>query len=153
MTIDKFISLLPGPVRRNSRSVTARCPAHPDRTPSLTVREGEKGILVKCFAGCTLAEIAGSLGLRIKDLFFDVQLNPVTVAEARRRREGLERQERMDGACSDSVREARAVIQHARGINIDQWSPEQLAQALAAIATARDILRAGGEIGYDDFGL
>ena len=29
-----------------------RCPAHDDRTPSLSLRQGERAILVTCFAGC-----------------------------------------------------------------------------------------------------
>lgn len=39
-----------------------RCPAHNDQTPSLSIRQGHKGILVHCFAGCqsenVLREIA-----------------------------------------------------------------------------------------------
>jgi len=38
------------------------CPAHDDRTPSLSVRQGHRGLLVHCFAGCepedVLREIA-----------------------------------------------------------------------------------------------
>ena len=29
-----------------------RCPAHADKTPSLSIRQGDRGILVRCFAGC-----------------------------------------------------------------------------------------------------
>ncbi len=29
-----------------------RCPAHQDRTPSLSIRQGDRGILVTCHAGC-----------------------------------------------------------------------------------------------------
>lgn len=29
-----------------------RCPAHDDRKPSLSIRQGNRGILVHCFAGC-----------------------------------------------------------------------------------------------------
>src|SRR5438105_12317657 len=29
-----------------------RCPAHEDRNPSLTLRDGDRGILVKCHGGC-----------------------------------------------------------------------------------------------------
>lgn len=29
------------------------CPAHPDRTPSLSITLGKRAILVHCFAGCT----------------------------------------------------------------------------------------------------
>ena len=28
------------------------CPAHADSTPSLSIRQGERGILIHCFAGC-----------------------------------------------------------------------------------------------------
>ncbi len=31
---------------------TCRCPAHQDKTPSLSVRQGHKGIPVHCFASC-----------------------------------------------------------------------------------------------------
>lgn len=29
-----------------------RCPAHADSDPSLSIRQGDRGILVTCFAGC-----------------------------------------------------------------------------------------------------
>jgi hypothetical protein len=35
------------------------------------VTEGDKGVLLKCWAGCTIDEIARSLGLRLADLFSD----------------------------------------------------------------------------------
>lgn len=33
------------------------CPAHADRTPSLSIRQGERGILVHCFAGCRSEDV------------------------------------------------------------------------------------------------
>ncbi|MBB6122917.1 DUF7146 domain-containing protein [Sphingobium subterraneum] len=33
------------------------CPAHDDRTPSLSVRVGEKALLFKCFAGCDTHDV------------------------------------------------------------------------------------------------
>lgn len=38
-----------------------RCPAHPDKTPSLSVRTGVSTLLFKCFAGCTITEILQAL--------------------------------------------------------------------------------------------
>ncbi len=38
-----------------------RCPAHDDRSPSLSVRLGTKAILFKCFAGCTSTDILKAL--------------------------------------------------------------------------------------------
>lgn len=34
-----------------------RCPAHEDRTPSLSIRQGRTALLVHCFAGCESAEV------------------------------------------------------------------------------------------------
>lgn len=49
---------------------TARCPAHEDRTPSLSVNEGADGrALVYCHAGCEAADIVAALGLQWQDLF------------------------------------------------------------------------------------
>ena len=39
-----------------------RCPAHPDRTPSLSVRLGERAILFHCFAGCSSRAVIAALG-------------------------------------------------------------------------------------------
>lgn len=38
------------------------CPAHADRTPSLSVRQGERGILVHCFAGCRSEDVLLEIG-------------------------------------------------------------------------------------------
>ena len=45
-----------------------QCPAHDDRTPSLSVTEGREGkVLVKCFgADCTFAEIRAALGIEAR---------------------------------------------------------------------------------------
>ena len=46
-----------------------RCPAHADRTPSLSIRQGQRSILVHCFAGCdgahVMQAIARTLGGRV----------------------------------------------------------------------------------------
>jgi len=48
------------------------CPAHPDRTPSLSITLGKRAILVHCFAGCTneaVIQAMARIGVRIADLF------------------------------------------------------------------------------------
>lgn len=48
----------------------ACCPAHEDRTPSMTVREMDDGrVLVHCFAGCGIEQILGAVGLDFGALF------------------------------------------------------------------------------------
>jgi hypothetical protein len=49
---------------------TARCPAHEDRDPSLSVAEGVDGrALVYCHAGCPPERVVAALGLSWSDLF------------------------------------------------------------------------------------
>jgi len=48
------------------------CPAHDDRTPSLSITLGKRAILVHCFAGCSNEAVMqgmARLGVRISDLF------------------------------------------------------------------------------------
>lgn len=48
----------------------ACCPAHPDRSPSLSIREKEDGlVLVKCFAGCGALDVITAVGLEFPALF------------------------------------------------------------------------------------
>lgn len=44
-----------------ARGALCRCPAHEDRTPSLSVRPGHQRLLFHCFAGCEPARIIRSL--------------------------------------------------------------------------------------------
>lgn len=47
-----------------------KCPAHEDRTASLSIRETDDGVvLLKCFAGCEAREVVASVGLDMQDLF------------------------------------------------------------------------------------
>lgn len=59
------------------------CPAHDDRTPSLSVSLGRTAILVHCFAGCSNAAVLAALerrGVRPRELF-DGSGEPLPVHE------------------------------------------------------------------------
>nr|WP_299245356.1 CHC2 zinc finger domain-containing protein [uncultured Halomonas sp.] len=48
----------------------ACCPAHDDRSPSLSVRLVDEGkILLKCWSGCSASDIVATLGMELSDLF------------------------------------------------------------------------------------
>lgn len=67
--IDAFLGRLQG-LRKTSKGYLARCPAHDDRNPSLSIRESDEGtVLIKCHAGCATDDVVASLGLELKDLF------------------------------------------------------------------------------------
>ena len=66
---ERILKRLEG-VRRHDGYHTARCPAHEDQRPSLSVSEGEDGrALLRCHRGCHVGEIVAELGLGMGDLF------------------------------------------------------------------------------------
>jgi hypothetical protein len=144
VTASELLARLDAVRSRGTGKWSARCPAHPDKTPSLTIQEGERGLLVKCWGGCTLDEITGKLGLETKDLFYDGLPDP------RQRREAVQRRakdraaqrtaDKARGRNSDLLRHAEYLIESARGMSIDEWSPDQLDTRLNLLGDAYDLL-------------
>lgn len=50
---------------------SARCPAHEDSSPSLSIRVTDDKLLVHCHAGCSPDDILAALDLKWGDLFSD----------------------------------------------------------------------------------
>jgi hypothetical protein len=143
MTLDELTGKLDG-VRPTGRGVRARCPAHSDHSPSLSIREGERGLLVKCWAGCSLEEITCTLGLTVKDLFFDaLSTDPHQRREAMRQR--TQATHDAEGRRLDTFRQAEQLIQSARGISIEGWSDDKLNAALNRLGTAYALLDSEGQ--------
>ncbi len=74
MTLQEFLQLAEQagltPRQRANGEWRMKCPAHEDETPSLDVREGEKGLLLQCRAGCSVEAICAALSISVADLFF-----------------------------------------------------------------------------------
>lgn len=70
MTVENLLSRL-AKVKPTGRGTwLGRCPAHEDGSPSMTVRECDDGrVLVHCFAGCSVYDIVGAVGMELSDLF------------------------------------------------------------------------------------
>lgn len=67
---DHLLSRLDGVRRTGDGRWIARCPAHDDSSPSLSVRELDDGrILVHCFTGCATADVVAAVRLSLADLF------------------------------------------------------------------------------------
>jgi hypothetical protein len=70
MIAEALLSRLDGVRKSGAGRWVARCPAHEDRSPSLSIGEGTDGrLLMRCFAGCEVAEVVGAIGLDLSDLF------------------------------------------------------------------------------------
>lgn len=136
MTVDELISRLDG-VRRSGSGWKAKCPAHADSDPSLSIREGERGLLVHCFAGCPVEDIIAALELAMRDLFTDTPTPRGQLPRSRAPKtsyEGLAFQ--FDLAALDRQLRADAVLKAATNFYIDELSEYQLNRLLTAVAHA-----------------
>jgi len=70
MSAEALLSRLDRVRKTGSSSWTARCPAHADKSPSLSVRETDDGhVLAYCHAQCGIDAIASAVGIDLADLF------------------------------------------------------------------------------------
>lgn len=68
--IEEVLGRLQGVYQTRPGKWVARCPAHDDKTPSLSIREAEDGrVLLYCWAGCPTERVLAALGLSWRDLF------------------------------------------------------------------------------------
>lgn len=153
MSIDDFMHFLEG-VKRSPRGWKARCPAHKDKSPSLSIREAEDGrILVHCFAGCEVHEICAALGLGVRDLYPDGPRDSEQIYAAKQQRVRREQAQHTVRLLQDAQgvlqREAEAVIRASSSIQLEQISTHQLDTYLNAIGEAHSVLRL--EMGEEDY--
>lgn len=138
MTADELLLGLESVQSRGHGKWSARCPAHADNSPSLSIREGDDGrLLVHCFAGCTIEEITGALGLRVADLFMDAPAS----GEARRmpRAARIDRTAlvfRYEMVALDLRLRSERVLSEAAGLDTALWSDEERDLAMKAVGRA-----------------
>ncbi len=69
MKFSTFLSKFPG-ARKQGKQWLAKCPAHDDQKPSLSIAEGADGrLLLKCQASCAVESVCAAVGLTTADLF------------------------------------------------------------------------------------
>jgi hypothetical protein len=115
-------------VQRYGSGWMARCPAHADKNPSLSLKEEHGKVLLHCFAGCTVEAICAMAGIAVRDLFSTPhapsQPMPQIVRDAQRDLTGLRsRLTRRD-------RERRVTLVVAEGKNVASAIARALALAV-----------------------
>jgi hypothetical protein len=114
----------------------ARCPAHEDRSPSLSIREVEDRTLVYCFAGCEVHDVLAAVGLTVADLFekpLDHHRGPV-----RDRRHQHAAGEALKLLSHESLVALVAAENISRGIDLGDDGRARLAVAATRIRAARE---------------
>ncbi len=70
MSVDKILNRLEKVRRTSPGRWIAKCPAHADKAPSLSIAVGEDmRSLIHCHAGCTAEAVMSAIGLTMADLF------------------------------------------------------------------------------------
>ena len=132
-------------VRKAGRGWTAKCPAHEDRTASLSITAGDDGrVLLHCFAGCSAADVVASAGLTIGDLFVKRPTSDMTFAERSALRE-QGRQAQWRAALNVMSLEAKIIQLAAHdlltGKPLAQDDRQRLVVACGRIDAAQEVLR------------
>lgn len=70
MTLPELLNRF-GQLRKQPGGYMARCPAHEDRDPSLSLTPTDDRLLVHCHAGCPAENVCAAVGITTSDLFFE----------------------------------------------------------------------------------
>jgi hypothetical protein len=69
MTVFNIIDRLEKVRSKGANQWLACCPAHDDRSPSLSIKNDGDRVLLYCFSGCPTSDVLASIGLGYFDLF------------------------------------------------------------------------------------
>jgi len=114
MNAAELLSLLSGVRSCGEGRWVARCPAHADRSPSLSLRRTHDRTLMHCWAGCKTSDVLAAIGLTLADLFDDTRkhFRPDTLAQRRRLAgEALQRWQQQEiRRCAEDLRTRDMIV-------------------------------------------
>lgn len=136
--ISRLLSRLDGVKPTGPDRYAALCPAHDDKSPSLSVRVADDGrVLIHCFTGCPTSDILAAIGLEYRDLFVP---DPSRRAPAHRRAHLTAAQRAAREHARWLLRIAAADL--ARGVGISSADRASIAQAVSLLTgTAQEDAR------------
>jgi hypothetical protein len=105
--------------RRAGRWWSCRCPVHDDDSPSLSLRDGDRRLIIKCWAGCDPRDVLAELrrrGLLACRAEYPPPMASVTRTDDATRR--IEIARRIWGEARDAQRSPVAVYLAGRGVNL-----------------------------------
>ena len=136
-------------VRVSGNKAIGRCPAHPDNNPSLSLHDAGDQTLIYCHAGCRPESICAELGIRMSDLFDKPKAKLTLFRKNHRKPFDPLRISRHHTSkllrvytnkfldISDSLdHHSRNVLDRAKGLQIDKWTPKELDLALSIVDQA-----------------
>lgn len=125
-----LISRLNGVKQTKPDRWIARCPAHDDRSPSLSISETTDGtLLIRCWAGCGAEEIVNAVGLKLLHLF----PRQPSATKTNPRKNRFSAYEVVQTACTEAMILSIAYQQVLSGEQLSREDEKRIAQAIKAI--------------------
>lgn len=133
MRADELVARLQKVRQRSPGQWMACCPAHQDRSASLSIRDADGRVLLHCFAGCETDDVLGAMGLRMTDIMPERLTH-----EAPRRRIGAPAADMLRALERELtiVAIVASDIQEKREIRPEDWARFSAAAALLIAARA-----------------
>lgn len=132
--IDALLSHLSKVRRTGEGRYMACCPAHDDRSPSMTIRDvGDGRILIHCFSGCSTEEILGAIGMDFTDLF------PERLPDAGAIRKPWNAQDILDAVGHELTVVTCGMADLVRGKKLSRDDYKRVLVAINRVQTARDM--------------
>lgn len=136
MSVENILQHLDKVKRTGQGRWMACCPAHNDRSPSLSIRELDDGrALIHCFSGCDFLDVLGAVGLSVDVLYPETEIE-------------YGKPERRPFPANDILRailgESTIVYLCAKDVsNGQQLSPGDLDRLLVAVGRIQSAIDAG----------
>lgn len=132
MSADVLLPRLERVRKRTADQWSARCPAHDDKGPSLSIRELPDGrVLLKCFAGCAVESVLSALGLAFDALFPPPQAIGRPPVDRRRLLTNGQALELLE---DDMLRGAVALLSLAHGVELTEADRAAFLDAAGRVA-------------------
>jgi hypothetical protein len=140
MSADILVSRLEGVRSRGLGRWLARCPAHDDSSPSLSVLEKDDGrVLLHCFSGCSVEEILLATGLE-----FDALFPPIPIEHAPCERRPFPAADVLQALADESLLVAVAGENIGQGIELSESDRARCTLAAERIQAARSLALGNG---------
>jgi hypothetical protein len=129
VSVTAILDRLQGVRANGSDRWNARCPAHADKSPSLSIRELPDGrVLLHCFAGCGAVQVLESVGLGWSDVF------PKRL-DLPERRHGIPASWALEVLNHEALIVGIVAADIAAGLTVSPADAERVAQAAGRIAS------------------
>ena len=139
--IEKLLSRLDAVQQRGAGKWFARCPAHDDGRPSLSIQETSDGtVLLHCFAGCGAGDICAAVGLSLADLFVQ-RLPDHQSGRLRRHRAVLTARDVIDALDHETLIVTAVAAEIAAGRPVAPEDLERVKVARDRIARVAEVVR------------